>query len=210
MPLHAWESCPGTALPTPVARPSPPLCDAVLRGQQPPRGTVPPTPVQPTHRTLEKGQRNPRRNDARLLRSRTGPRRDVRPVGAVTSVAISPMRPSPPPHAIPATASPYLMLWKHAATGHRHTSHCALYSLMSTAPSNPHVDGPQTSNLYATPLKPLLGAHRTHHDAPPEAGFARMAVYSMALYAMPPHVARTVCHACKLPPPWPIKGGAAP
>jgi hypothetical protein len=37
-----------------------------------------------------------------------------------------------------------------------------------------------------------------------------MAVYSMALYAMPPHVARTVWNACKLPPPWPIKGGAAP
>jgi hypothetical protein len=42
----------------------------------------------------------------------------------------------------PATVSPYPTLWKHAATGHRHASHCALYGLMSTAPSNPHVDGP--------------------------------------------------------------------
>jgi hypothetical protein len=32
-PLRAWESCPGTTPPTPVARPSPPLCDAVRRGQ---------------------------------------------------------------------------------------------------------------------------------------------------------------------------------
>jgi hypothetical protein len=37
-----------------------------------------------------------------------------------------------------------------------------------------------------------------------------MAVYSMALYAMPSHVARTVQHACKLLPPSPIKGEAVP
>jgi hypothetical protein len=84
-----------------VARPSPPLCDAVRRGQQPPRGTLPPTPVLPLHCTLEKGQRNPRRDDARLLCARTGRRRDVRPVGAVTSIAISTVRPSPPPQRHP-------------------------------------------------------------------------------------------------------------
>jgi hypothetical protein len=60
------------------------------------------------------------------------------------------------------------------------------------------------------PSKPLLDAHRTRHDAPPEARFARTTVYSMALYAMPPHIARIVWHACKLAPPWPIKGGAVP
>jgi hypothetical protein len=60
------------------------------------------------------------------------------------------------------------------------------------------------------PSKLLLEAHRTRHDAPPEARFARTTVYSMALYAMPPHVARTVRHACKLLPPWPIKGGVVP
>jgi hypothetical protein len=60
------------------------------------------------------------------------------------------------------------------------------------------------------PSKPLLGVHRTRHDAPPEARFVRTAVYSVALYAMPSHVARTVRHACKLLPPWPIKGEAVP
>jgi hypothetical protein len=80
---------------------SPPLCDTVRHGQQPPRGTVPPTPVRPAHHTLEKGRRNHRREDARLLRARTGQRRDVRPVGTVTSVAISPVRPSPPPRCHP-------------------------------------------------------------------------------------------------------------
>jgi hypothetical protein len=84
-----------------VARPSPPPCDVVRRGQQPPRGTVPHTPVRPAHRALEKGWRNPRREDARLLRARTRRRRDVGPVGAVTSIAISPVRPSPPPRRHP-------------------------------------------------------------------------------------------------------------
>jgi hypothetical protein len=54
------------------------------------------------------------------------------------------------------------------------------------------------------PSKPHLDAHRTRHDAPLEARFARTAVYSMALYAMPPYIARTVRHACKLLPPWPL------
>jgi hypothetical protein len=63
-PLCARESRPAAALPTPVARPSPPLCDAVRHGQQPPRGTVLPTPVRPVHRTLEKGRWKPRRDDA--------------------------------------------------------------------------------------------------------------------------------------------------
>jgi hypothetical protein len=74
-PLRVWESRPGTAPPTPLARPSPPLCNVVRRGQQQPRGTVPPTPVRPTRRTLEKGRRNPRREDEQLrhARARTTP-----------------------------------------------------------------------------------------------------------------------------------------
>jgi hypothetical protein len=60
------------------------------------------------------------------------------------------------------------------------------------------------------PSKPLLDAHRTRHDAPPEARFVRMVVYSTMLYTMPLHVDEIVRHACKLPPPWLIKGGAVP
>jgi hypothetical protein len=46
---------------------------------------------------------------------------------------------------------------EHAATGHSHASHCALYGLMSTTPSNPHADGPRTSNFNATPLEAAPG-----------------------------------------------------
>jgi hypothetical protein len=60
------------------------------------------------------------------------------------------------------------------------------------------------------PSKPLLDGYRTRHDVPPDARFARTAVYSTALHTMSSHVARTVWHACKMPPPWSIKGGAVP
>jgi hypothetical protein len=60
--------------------------------------------------------------------------------------------------AIPATAPPYPTLWKHAAAGHCHASHCTTYGLTSTAPSSPHADSPRTSNIYATPpLEATLG-----------------------------------------------------
>jgi hypothetical protein len=156
-PLCARESRPAAALPTPVARPSPPLCDAVRHGQQPPRGTVLPTPVRSVHRTLEKGRWKPRRDDARLLRARTGRRRKVRPVGAVTSVAIGPVRSSLSPRRHSGHCITIPDAVEHAATRHRHASHCALYGLMSTAPSNPHADGPRTSNLNATPIEAAPG-----------------------------------------------------
>jgi hypothetical protein len=69
--LRALESCPGTAPPTPVVRPSGPLCDAVRHGQQP-RGTVPPAPIRLTHRTLEKGRQSPPREDEQSRRARAG------------------------------------------------------------------------------------------------------------------------------------------
>jgi hypothetical protein len=95
-PRRAWESCPGTILPTPLVRPSPPLCDAVRHCRRQSRDTVPPTPVQLTRRALERGRRSPRRGDRRLLRARSGLRRYIKLAGPVTSVAIDPVRPSPP------------------------------------------------------------------------------------------------------------------
>jgi hypothetical protein len=111
------------------------------------------------------------------------------------------------PHAIPATASPSPTLWKRATTGRRHTSCCA--------PVRPHVNGTLESSHGRSPnMRPLHRHPRsrswTRHVAPPEARFARTSVYSAAMYTMPLHVDKIVWHACKLQPPWPIKGGAAP
>jgi hypothetical protein len=50
------------------------------------------------------------------------------------------------------------------------------------------------------PSKPLLDGYKARHDALPEARLARTAVYSTALYTIPPHVAETVQHDCKLHP----------
>jgi hypothetical protein len=107
---------------------------------------------------------------------------------------------------IPATVRRYAA-W--SATAPRH---CTTHSRTADAP-HPRIltrTALERATFMPPPSKPLLDAHRTRHDAPPEARFARTTVYSMALYAIPPHVARTVWHACKLLPPWPIKGGAAP
>jgi hypothetical protein len=132
---------------------SPPLCDAVRHGQQPPRNTVPPTPIRPAHRTLEKGRQNPQRDDAQLLYARTGRRRDVRPVGVVTSVAIGPVRPSPSPRRRPGHCITIPDTVEHAATGHRHASHCASYGLPQMAPSSQPAGGGLTSALYTTTLE---------------------------------------------------------
>jgi hypothetical protein len=83
-----------------------------------------------------------------------------------------------------------------------------------TASCQPHPQvGVRTTTLRRTstplPSKPLLGGHRARHDAPPKARFARTAVHSVVLCAIPQHVARTVWHTCKLRPR-PIKGGAFP
>jgi hypothetical protein len=179
-----------------------PLCDTVRRGQQPPCGTIPLTPVRQAHRTLEKGRWNPRRDDARLLCARTRRRRDVRPAGGVTSVAISPVRPSPPSQRHPGHCITIPDAVEHAATGHCHADHCALYGLMSTAPS-PHGRPSNEQPQRHPPSWPLLETRKTRRDAPPEARFARTTVYSMTLYAIPPHIARIEWHACKLLPPWP-------
>jgi hypothetical protein len=62
---------------------------------------VPPTLVRPARDTFEGGWRNPRKGDGRLFRARSGQRRDVGPVGRVSSVTIGPVRPSPPPRRHP-------------------------------------------------------------------------------------------------------------
>jgi hypothetical protein len=96
--------------------------------------------------------------------------------------------------AIPATASPSPTLWKRAATGHRHAGYCASYDLMSTTPSSPHADGHQTGDLYAATLEAAPGRAQDAPRRPARSKIRRTAVYSMALYAMPPHVDKIVRH----------------
>jgi hypothetical protein len=125
-----------------------------------------------------------------LLRAYTGPRRDVRLAGSVIPVAVNPVRPSPslPHHAGHCGDTPTLL--GRTGTRHRHNSHYATYGPPSTAPSNrpPTAAGQPTAT--PPPSKPLLYGHKTHHDASTGAGFARTAVSSPALLAIPPHVGK--------------------
>jgi hypothetical protein len=99
---------------------------------------------------------------------------------------------------------------EHAAMGHRHASHFALYGLTAMSPRIPTRTALERATSTAPPSKLLLETHKTRHDATPEARFARTTVYSVALYAMPLHVGKIVWHTCKLLLPWPIKGEAVP
>jgi hypothetical protein len=137
----------------------------------------------------------------------TRPRRDVGPVRWVSSIAIGHVRPSPPSQCHPGhcSAIPDAVGARGDKTPPRPLV-CPVRLPISYTLESAH-EGTPSSPL---PSKPLLDGHRARHDAPPEARFARTAVYSTALYAIPSHIARTVWHACKLPPPWPIKGGAVP
>jgi hypothetical protein len=157
--------------------------------------------------TLEGGRRSPRRGDGCMFRARPRPRRDV---GPVSSVAIGPMRPSPPSRRHPGHCSTIPDAVGARATRRRHACCCTPYGPPSAAPRVSARATTERKTPTPPPSKPLLGRHRARHDAPPEARFARTAVYSTVLCSIPSHVARTVRHACKLPAPWTIKGGAVP
>jgi hypothetical protein len=101
----------------------------------------------------------------------------------------------------------------HGGTGRQHAATPAVVRPAASRQPHPRAYVWATTKWVTPttpPSKPLLDRYRARHDAPPDARFARTAVYSTTLYTMPPHVDKTVRHACKLPPPWPIKGGAVP
>jgi hypothetical protein len=142
---------------------------------------------------------------------RTGQRRDVGLAGPVTSVAIGLVRLSPPSP----TPSRALHRYPQHCGGMRRQDTATLAAVRPAASWQPHPRAHvQATTKRVTPTtppsKPLLDGYRARHDAPLDARFSRTAVYSTTLYAIPPHIDKTVRHACKLPPPWPIKGGAVP
>jgi hypothetical protein len=99
----------------------------------------------------------------RLLHARTGLCRDVRLVGAVTSVAIGPVRPSPPPRRHPGHCIPVPDAVEAYGDRTPPLQPLCLVRPTSTAPSSLHVDGPRTDNLYAATLE---AAHGRAQDAP--------------------------------------------
>jgi hypothetical protein len=192
-------------------RPSPPRCDAVRHGRRHSHDTVPPTPVRLMRRALKRGRRSPRRGDRRLLHARTRLRRDIRLARPDTSIAIGPVRPSPPSQHHPG----HCITISNTVGGRGNKTPprqllCAQRPLISrTLEANVRTTTKREASM-PPHSKPFLDSYSALHDVPPEARFARTAFYSTALYGIPPHVAKTVRHDCQLLPPWPIKGVAVP
>jgi hypothetical protein len=145
-----------------------------------------------------------------LLRAYAGPRRDVGPVGSVIPVVVSPVRPSPPlPHHTGRCGDIPALLGR-TGTRHRHNGHCATYGLPINDTLELAHHGGRSTNYCATALE---AAPVQAQDAPRRLNGSEIRQDSRQLCS-------TVCHtatrieivqcACKLLPPWPIKGGAAP
>jgi hypothetical protein len=137
---------------------------------------------------------------------------------AVTSVQRERFTPSPlalcghPRHCsiTPDTVATSLTLLKRTRTGQHHARHCTLYDLPLIPPSSRPGDGGRTPTSAPLPSKSLQYGHWTRHDASTGARFAKTDVNSATLLAIPLQVGKIVRHTCKLPSPWPIKGGAIP
>jgi hypothetical protein len=204
------ESRPGAVLPTPWGRPSLSLYNTVRRSQCQPHGTVPPTLVRLTRRAIEGEPAEPSNRGECFFYDYTGLHRDVRPVGTVFSVAVSPAQPSRHCSATPGTATTSPTLLERTRTGRRHARHCTSYGSPSTPPSSRPADGGRAANLRATTLE---AAPLRAQDSPRRPNRSEIRQDGRQLRGTARHAftrRRTVRHACKLLSPWPIKGGAVP
>jgi hypothetical protein len=95
-------------------------------------------------------------------------------------------------------------------TRRRHARHCASYGLPDDTLEPAHGRRPDSQPLRHHPQSRSCTGTGLATTPPTGARFARTVIYSATLYTMPLHVGEIVRHACKLPPPWPIKGGAVP
>jgi hypothetical protein len=168
---------------------------------------VPPTPVQLTRRALQGGPAGPS-NAFRVTTQGyvvTSGRRE-RPSPSLSALCGHPRHCSATPGTV--TTSPTLL--ERTGTGRRRAHHCAAYGPPLTAPSNRPAGGGQTTNHYAATLE---AAPVRAQDAPRCPDWSRIRQDGRQLRGAARHAStrrRIVRHACKLLPPWPIKGGAVP
>jgi hypothetical protein len=112
--------------------------------------------------------------------------------------------------ATPGTTTTSPTLLECTGTGRRHARHCTPYRPPSTAPSSRPTGGGRTASLYATTLEV---APVQAQDSPRRPNRSEIRQDGRQLRGTARHAStrrRIVRHACKLLPPWPIKGGAVP
>jgi hypothetical protein len=145
-----------------------------------------------------------------LLRAYAGPRRDVGPAGSCIPVAVSPVRPSPPlPHHARHCGDIPALLGR-AGTRRRHNGHCATYGLPVNGTLELAHHGGRSTNYRAATLE---AAPVCAQDAPRRFNGSGIRQDGRQLRSAVRHTItriEIVQRVCKLLPPWPIKGGAAP
>jgi hypothetical protein len=107
-----------------------------------------------------------------------------------------------------ATTSPTLL--ERTGTGRRHAYHCTTYGPPLTAPSSRPTGSDRTTNLYTITLEVVPVQAQ---DAPRRPDWGKIRPDGGQLRGTARHAStrrRIVRHACKLLPPWPIKGEAVP
>jgi hypothetical protein len=173
----------------------------VRRGRCQLRDTVPPTPVRLTRRALEGGAGCTLES---FSRDSAGSNHDVRPAGA-PSPSLSVLC----GHPHPCSATPGTATTTPALLGTRGRD-AAMPATISRTDHRQRLPRARLKTPRPTttpsPSKLPLFKYKASHDAITRTGFARTTANSPALYAIPPHVAKTVRHACKSPSPWSIKG----
>jgi hypothetical protein len=106
------------------------------------------------------------------------------------------------------TTSPTLL--ERTGMGRRHSCHCTSYGPPLTAPSSRPMGSGRAANLYATTLE---AAPVRAQGAPQRPNWSKIRQDGRQLRGTARHAStrrRIVRHACKLLPPWPIKGEAVP
>jgi hypothetical protein len=112
--------------------------------------------------------------------------------------------------ATPGTATTYPTLLERTGTGRRHAHHCAAYGPPVVGTLESARGGGRTTNHYATTLE---AAPVRAQDAPRRPDWSRIRQDGRQLCGTVHHAStrrRIVRHACKLLPPWSIKGEAVP
>jgi hypothetical protein len=113
-------------------------------------------------------------------------------------------------NATPGTATTSPMLLERTGTGRHHARHCTSYRPPLMAPSNRPAGGGRTTSLCTTTLEV---APVRAQDTPRHTNRSEIRQDGRQLRGTCRHAStrrRTVWHACKLLPPWPLRGGAVP
>jgi hypothetical protein len=179
-------------------RPSPPLFSTVRQGQCQLRDTKPPALVRLTLRALEEGLAIPSNIFYVLMQDHTvtSGRRD-RSSPSLSALCSHPRHCRTTPDAVATSQRCWDVRGQDIAT----TSIVSRTDFPSTTPSSWPTMAAGQPTTAPQPSKLLLYKQRMHQDAP---------VPAPQHYSTYRYTYRNSARACKLLPPWPIKGGAAP